>query len=120
MFNEGTLLDAMKNAGVGTPATRSSIIETLYKRKCIIEEKNNLLPTKKGIQIINLLQRINNPLVDIEYTVVLESQLRELENGEDFDIVMNTIKSLYTSIIDSVNTCTEALDNGQTFALSVE
>lgn len=125
LFTEGTLLDAMKNAGkntdskdifkdiegIGTPATRSGIIETLYKRSYIIEEKNKLIPTEKGVELIELLEELNNPLIDIEYTAVLENQLRELEDGGDFDEFIDQIKELVQEIIISANGSTKKLSS---------
>ena len=64
MYNEASLLKAletsgkeiedeelryaMKDTGLGTPATRASIIETLITREYITREKRNLIPTAKG------------------------------------------------------------------------
>jgi DNA topoisomerase-3 len=46
---------AMKDSGLGTPATRASIIETLLKREYIIREKKSLVATPKGIALIKML-----------------------------------------------------------------
>ena len=43
---------AMRNAGLGTPATRAGIIETLIKRNFITRDKRNLLPTDRGISLV--------------------------------------------------------------------
>jgi len=40
------LREAMKESGLGTPATRAAIIETLLTRKYIVREKKNLVPTE--------------------------------------------------------------------------
>jgi DNA topoisomerase-3 len=44
---------AMKDSGLGTPATRASIIETLIKRDYVLREKKNLLPTKMGMAVLH-------------------------------------------------------------------
>ncbi|MBP5318254.1 MAG: DNA topoisomerase 3 [Paludibacteraceae bacterium] len=56
-------VEAMKDCGLGTPATRASIIETLFKRKFIISDKKKLLPTPLGLQIYQLTKDapIGNP-----------------------------------------------------------
>lgn len=41
--------EAMKDAGIGTPATRAAIIETLFSREYIVREKKALVPTIKGL-----------------------------------------------------------------------
>ena len=78
LFTEATLLSAMENAGreiedtdsrkaisdcgIGTPATRASIIETLLLRDFIRREKKTLLPTEKGLSVYGIVkdQRIAN------------------------------------------------------------
>ena len=46
---------AMKDSGLGTPATRASIIETLLKREYVTREKKSLVATPKGIALIKML-----------------------------------------------------------------
>jgi DNA topoisomerase-3 len=46
---------AMKDAGLGTPATRASIIETLLKREYVVREKKSLVATAKGAALIKML-----------------------------------------------------------------
>lgn len=75
-YSEATLLSAMENAGkeienederraiqrigIGTPATRASIIETLLTRNYIIRDKKNLIPTDKGLQVYDLIKDKNS------------------------------------------------------------
>ncbi|MBO4370113.1 MAG: DNA topoisomerase 3, partial [Paludibacteraceae bacterium] len=56
-------VEAMKDCGLGTPATRASIIETLYNRKYIVSEKKKLIPTQLGLQIYQLTKDVplSNP-----------------------------------------------------------
>ena len=50
------LKEQMKDSGLGTPATRANIIETLYKRNYIVKEKNKLIPTELGYQVYELIR----------------------------------------------------------------
>ena len=43
--------EAMKDAGIGTPATRAAIIETLFAREYVRREKKSLVPTDKGLAV---------------------------------------------------------------------
>jgi DNA topoisomerase-3 len=47
---------ALQNVGIGTPATRASIIETLFSRDYIKREKKSLLPTEKGLKVYDLIK----------------------------------------------------------------
>ncbi len=51
---DAELADAMKDCGLGTPATRAAIIETLYKRGYMISEKNKIKPTELGLRVYAL------------------------------------------------------------------
>lgn len=79
MFTEATLLSAMENAGreiedgevrkamdgcgIGTPATRANIIETLLLREYIRREKKTLVPTDKVWQSMILLRISESPML---------------------------------------------------------
>ena len=47
--------EAMKDSGLGTPATRAAIIETLISREYIRREKRSLVPTEKGLSVYNIV-----------------------------------------------------------------
>jgi len=47
----------MKETGLGTPATRAAIIETLFKRAYIERQGKSLLATEKGIRLIEWCTR---------------------------------------------------------------
>lgn len=71
--------EAMKESGLGTPATRASIIERLLKAGYARREKKNLVPTEKGIRLINLLGE--HPLASPALTGEWERRLAEVERG---------------------------------------
>src|SRR5690606_20377006 len=47
---------ALQNIGIGTPATRAAIIETLFTRNYIHREKKSLISTEKGLQVYGLVK----------------------------------------------------------------
>lgn len=73
------LRELMKENGIGRPSTRANIIETLFKRKYIIRNKKQVLPTQTGIQLIDTIQ--NELLKSAELTGLWEKQLRDIEKG---------------------------------------
>ena len=52
---DAELREAMKDSGIGTPATRAGIIELLIDREYVEREGRALVATEKGIQVIRLL-----------------------------------------------------------------
>ncbi len=95
LFNEASLLKAletsgkeiedeelryaMKDSGLGTPATRASIIETLITRDYIKREKRNLVPTDKGLAVYEVVK--DQKIAQAELTGQWEKRLEEIRSG---------------------------------------
>lgn len=118
LFTEATLLSAMENAGreiedgevrkamdgcgIGTPATRANIIETLLLREYIRREKKTLVPTDKGIAVYDIVK--DKRIANAEMTGMWELALAKIENGENDAARFNQEIKDYTGQI-----CTELL-----------
>ncbi len=98
-YSEATLLGAMENAGktvedddlraamhekgLGTPATRSSIIEGLIAEKYMLREGRELIPTAKAFQLMTLLRGLGvEELSKAELTGEWEYKLNQMEHGQ--------------------------------------
>lgn len=95
LYTEATLLSAMETAGrdaekgeqrkvlqgigIGTPATRAAIIETLLARDYIRRAKKSLLPTEKGLQVYQLVY--DKTIADVSMTAEWEIALSDIENN---------------------------------------
>ncbi len=76
------LRDAMKEKGLGTPATRSSIIEGLIAEKYMLREGRELIPTAKAFQLMTLLRGLGvEELSKAELTGEWEYKLSQMELG---------------------------------------
>jgi DNA topoisomerase III len=78
---DAELREAMKDPGIGTPATRASIIERLVDVGYMEREGRALVATEKGIQVIRLLN--GHPLTSPELTGNWEKRLGLIEHGGD-------------------------------------
>lgn len=94
-YTEGTLLKAMETAGstvedeelreslkangIGRPSTRAGIIETLYKRGYIRQERKSLRATQAGIDLIGIIRE--ELLKSAKLTGIWEGRLRQIEYG---------------------------------------
>jgi DNA topoisomerase-3 len=113
LYTEADLLSAMENAGssienkeekqalstigIGTPATRASIIETLLSRNYIIRNSKTLHPTDKGLQVYNLVK--DKKIANVQMTAEWEIAMDRIEKGElNKDQFMNDIQH-YTAEI---------------------
>jgi DNA topoisomerase-3 len=72
--------EAMKESGIGTPATRAAIIETLFSRDYIRREKKSLVPTEKGLSVYETVK--DKRIADVSMTGEWENALVQIERGE--------------------------------------
>jgi DNA topoisomerase-3 len=95
------LREAMKERGLGTPATRAETIETLIRREYIERGGKDLMPTPKGLQVITMLEE--NKLTSPELTGDWEKRLGDIEHGnggkDDFikgieDFTRSTVEAI--------------------------
>ncbi len=78
-LEEKELSEAMRETGLGTPATRASIIETLLKREYVIREGKILKATDKGIHLIEVVHpEVKSPAMTGQW----EAYLKRVERGD--------------------------------------
>lgn len=71
---------ALQNIGIGTPATRAAIIETLFARNYIQRENKSLIPTPKGLKVYKLVK--DKKITDVSMTAQWEVTLHKIQNNE--------------------------------------
>lgn len=79
-IDDEELAQAIKDCGIGTPATRAAIIETLINREYMIRLNKQLIPTEKGLFIYDLLK--DKQIADVAMTGLWEQTLARIERGE--------------------------------------
>ena len=79
-IEDDALRQAMKDCGIGTPATRASIIETLFKRGYMERCKKSLVPTEKGLALNSVVKTMR--IADVAMTGEWEKELARIERGE--------------------------------------
>lgn len=119
-YNEATLLAAMEGAGklveddelraamsergLGTPATRAAIIEGLISQEYIARDGRELLATRRGIELVSLLQRIGlETLTSPGMTGEWEYKLKQMEQGRlDRNSFMGGIGDLTRGLVSRI------------------
>jgi DNA topoisomerase III len=81
LVDEEELREAMKDSGIGTPATRASIIERLLQVGYIERDARALVVTEKGLNVVRLLGE--HPLTSPGLTGDWEHRLAKIESGQD-------------------------------------
>lgn len=96
------LKEQMKGKGLGTPATRSGIIEILIKRSFIIRKGKQLIPTTTGI---DLIEKVRDHKISIpEWTAEQEYELYKVETGENsYPDYIDNIKNIVRNIIQDLD-----------------
>ena len=79
-IEDDTMRQAMKDGGIGTPATRAAIIETLLKREYMVRQQKKLVPTEKGLALHSVVK--NMAIANVEMTGKWEAELAKIERGE--------------------------------------
>jgi len=96
-IDDEELKQAMKEKGLGTAATRASIIETLKKREYIFEKGKSIVSTKKGRELISMVDsKVSSP----ELTGEWEYKLAQMEKGNyDGGLFLKEIKDFVSIIV---------------------
>ncbi|HVW17673.1 MAG TPA: DNA topoisomerase 3 [Solirubrobacteraceae bacterium] len=81
LVSDDALREAMKESGIGTPATRAAIIERLIDVGYVERDGRSLVPTEKGMNVIRLLGE--HPLTSPSLTGEWEHRLAAIEEGQD-------------------------------------
>ena len=72
--------EAMKDTGIGTPATRAEVIEKLIRTKYMERDRKNLIPTEKGLALYAAVKDMR--IADVRLTGMWESTLARIEQGK--------------------------------------
>lgn len=96
-IDDDEMRQAMKDCGLGTPATRAATIETLFLRDYIQRDKKKLIPTEKGLMVYNLVK--DRAIAKVELTGKWEQKLEEMrDNKVSYDVFMKHIKDFAARI----------------------
>jgi DNA topoisomerase III len=101
LVDDEELREAMKERGLGTPATRAETIETLIRREYIERVGKDLQATPKGLQVVTMLE--SHPLTSPELTGDWEKRLTDIEHGSgDRDAFMKEIEGFTRSTVEQI------------------
>lgn len=120
LLTEASLLSAMENAGkeleneeyrksisdvgIGTPATRAAIIETLFDREYMVRQGKSLIPTEKGLAVYDIVRDMK--IANVEMTGIWEHDLSRIEQGTlDAGTFLRGIRQYTTQITEELLRC---------------
>ncbi|GIQ60954.1 DNA topoisomerase [Flavobacterium collinsii] len=91
----------LQNLGIGTAATRASIIEILFNRNYINRENKSLVPTEKGLLVYELVK--HKKIADVAMTAQWELAMEKIENNEsDAGTFQREMENYAVSIVNEL------------------
>ena len=93
-YNPSSLLKEMEESGIGTKATRAEIIETLYRRGYLKDQR--MVATPLAIHVIDILTKYCRRVVEVTFTRELETKMEQIEQGKERreHVVLDTVDYL--------------------------
>lgn len=100
-FNQATLLETMEREGIGTKSTRAEIINTLIKRRYIIQESSGFVATEIGFAVINAMTKFIPSVISTDLTRTFEEDLEGIETGmiPHKNVIAKAVDTLETAIM---------------------
>lgn len=112
-ITDNELREAMKDHGLGTPATRAGIIEHIVKNGFVVRKGKALLPTETAITFMDV---VTTPVKQPELTAEWEKQLADIQHGKtSADTFMQGIANFLTSFIGDTKTLVDPNDTKVVF-----
>ncbi len=93
-YNPGSLLKKMEETEIGTKATRANIMQTLYDRKYVREER--MVVTNLGFEVLEVLEKYCPPVVSIKLTSELEERMDKIQAKREKreNVLVDTVEIL--------------------------
>ncbi len=110
-FTEASLIEAMKDAGIGRPSTYTPTITTIIARGYVAREKKMLKPTELGVIVNDIMQSNFENIVDAEFTADMESELDKVEEGERNWV--DLLREFYTPFKETLENAEKNIDKVQ-------
>lgn len=113
-YNPNSLLNMMDEEGIGTKATRASIIDKLYKRGYVRSER--MEATELGFRVVEALEAYCPKILSVELTKELEGEMARIEEGvlkreEVLERVVNVLKDVLLDFRDNEELIGRALSD---------
>lgn len=120
LFNDATLIiamnsagkdiedeeefEAMKDRGLGTPATQAGIIERLIRSEYIKRKGKSLISVEKGEKLIHILDAKELPITSVQMTAEWEKFINQIKEGKcSFDFFIDGIKEYTSNFLSVLN-----------------
>lgn len=103
-IDDKSIAGALKGIGIGTAATRDSVIEEIIRRGYVFREKKKLVPTDRGLYVYDFIK--DKEIANVEMTAKWEQDLNDIADGDrdKADCFLSGIKGYAIEIVDDIRT----------------
>lgn len=107
-FTEASLVKTLEELGIGRPSTYAPTISTILNRGYVEKQGTSLHPTELGMIVTDILNVNFQKFIDVDFTVQMESQLDEIEEG---DIQWkNVVAKFYEPLKEAIEEALEKIE----------
>ncbi|HKM50726.1 MAG TPA: DNA topoisomerase I [Candidatus Bathyarchaeia archaeon] len=82
-YNPSSLLKSMEDMEIGTKATRADIVQTLYERAYVKEDRRMMMATPLALCMNEILMKYCPKIIDVRFTRELETMMKQIEDGKE-------------------------------------
>ena len=107
-FTEASLIEFLKDKGIGRPSTYTPIITTIVTREYVRRDGKTLLPTELGKVTTKLMKEHFPRIVDYQFTADMENRLDAVEGGRD--TMHNVLRDFWDEFKDQLNAAESSID----------
>ena len=103
-YTEATLIKALEENGIGRPSTYAPILDTIQKRKYVVKEGKQFVPTEIGFKVTNLLKKYFEGIINVDFTANLENWLDKIADGHaTYKKVMTDFYKVFDKELEAAN-----------------
>jgi len=115
LYTQADLIQLMKERNIGRPSTYATIVKKLFDRHYVVEKKQRIIPTQRGIAVYKYLNKKFGHLVSEELTAKLQTMMDEIAEGKrDYNETLKELGKELVSIWESKET--EHISNSIAYA----
>ena len=107
-YTEASLIKTLEEKGIGRPSTYAPILDTIQKRKYVVKEGKQFVPTEIGFKVTDLLKKYFDGIINVDFTANLETWLDKIAEGRaTYKKVMTDFYKVFDKELEAANGQTE-------------
>lgn len=103
-YTEASLIKTLEEKGIGRPSTYAPILDTIQKRRYVMKENKQFVPTEVGFKVTELLKKYFEGIINVDFTANLEKWLDKIAEGKaTYKKVMTDFYKVFAAELASAN-----------------